>query len=563
MDDQELLQMMVSEPWERYRRADRREKLALLRHSFSVHIPHTDRGYELLHIDLDGHTELKYMVNKAAAVSDNYTVRGFVRFVFALGEGETKLFTWVTAHGNREWILSRDSAVLYVDVPEFGDGFFIRYGVFRDGCFAAYEKAYGWGYKSDIQRIEVPERDIESLTWLEPEKEFVLVRYLDDGRSFETTDTDRLLRFIDEHRAQEEASKDPDPVRVQRFNDLYQAIKYYVLEQKPLRRAKKVYPVIGKNFSWMKDNWEECDFRYNVSMDPDDWHDAVYRRYGDLPDGSHFGVYIWPKSEAFSPASTMIIVDKSGKMRTNTVIKESWSTQDSVFWPLAAAATPSGKSIVWLKDGRIWVWREDKQNKRFLPDAGEELTDRIEGIPVYDALMRDDGILVLFQAGKVYAYLCDEDIVLVKYVDCRIPADTAEAVRFEQCWIPANKAESPYRNDSFPDINRVDYWPDSFAVMIRSEDDEYDYYSCGMRRVCFEPGLEVIKPGMLADNPDLESVTIPASVKEVQTWAFGCCTNLKNLVIEGDLSRVANWARDAFEGCACEEKYLCLRSGGH
>ena len=172
MEDQELLQMMVVESWERYRRADRREKLALLRHSFSMYIPHADRGYEFLRIVLDDRAELEYSVNKAAAVSDDYTLRGFVRFVFALGEGETKLFTWVTAHGNREWILSRDSAVLYVDVPEFGEGFFIRYGVFRDECFAAYEKVYAWGYKSDIQRIEVPERDLESLTWLEPEEEF-------------------------------------------------------------------------------------------------------------------------------------------------------------------------------------------------------------------------------------------------------------------------------------------------------------------------------------------------------------------------------------------------------
>ena len=297
----------------------------------------------------------------------------------------------------------------------------------------------------------------------------------------------------------------------------------------------------------LKDNWEECDFRYNVSTDPDDWHDAVYRRYGDLPDGRHFGVYIWPKSEAFSPASVMMIVDKSGEMRTNTVIKESWSTQDSVFWPMAAAASPSGKSIVWLKDGRIWIWSEDKREKRFLPDGGDDLTDRIEGIPVYDALMRDDGILVLFQEGKVYAYLCDEDIVLVRNAD-------------EGCWIPASKAESPCRNAGFPDINRLDDWPDEFAVMIRKEDDEGDYYSCGIRRVCFEPGLEIIKPEILADNPDLESVTIPASVKEVRTWAFGCCTNLKNLVIEGDLSRVANWAPDAFDACACEEQYLRLRN---
>ena len=107
---------------------------------------------------------------------------------------------------------------------------------------------------------------------------------------------------------------------------------------------------------------------------------------------------------------------------------------------------------------------------------------------------------------------------------------------------------------------RVNSWPDEFAVMIRKEDDEGDYYSCGIRRVCFEPGLEIIKPEILADNPDLESVTIPASVKEVQTWAFGCCTNLKNLVIEGDLSRVANWAPDAFDACACEEQYLRLRN---
>ncbi|MBO7702294.1 MAG: leucine-rich repeat protein, partial [Eggerthellaceae bacterium] len=483
----------------------------------------------------------------AAAVSDDNIVRGFVRFVFALGEGETKLFTWVTADGIKEWILSRDSAVLYVDVPEFKEGFFIRYGVFRDECLAAYENVYGWGYQSDIQRIEVHERNLESLTWLEPEEEFDLVRYLDDGRSFETTDADRLLRFVDEHRAQEEALEDPDPDRVQRFDELYQAIKYYIAEQKPMRREKKVYPLVGKSFSWMKDNWEECDFRYNVSMDPDDWHDAVYRRYGDLPDGRHFGVYIWPKSEAFPPESAMMIVSKTGEMQVNTLVEGRWDVLGADRWPLAAAASPSGKSIVWLKDREIWAWGEDKRDKRFHQDGGESLADRIEGLPVRDAIMRTDGILLMFlEDGRTMGYLCDEDIVLVRHED-------------EGCYIPASKAESPCRNAEYPDITRVDHWPDSFAVMIRKEDDDYDYYSCGVRRICFEPGLEVIKPGMLADNPDLESVTIPASVKEVQAWAFGCCTNLKNLVIEGDLSRMANWAQDAFDGCACEEKYLRLR----
>ena len=548
MDDQELLQMVVAEPWERYRRADRREKLALLRHSFSMYIPHADRGYEFLRIVLDDRAELEYSVNKAAAVSDDYTLRGFVRFVFALKEGETKTFAWVTADGIKEWILSRDDAVLYVNAPGLGEGFFIRYLEFRDECFAAYEKRYGWGYNAEIQKIEVPAPDYDFLKTLDVHDEFELVRFLDDGVSFETTDADRLLRYIDEQRQREKSSEEPDEARLRSFRDLHAAIWYFVTEQKRLRRAMKLRPTTGIELSYLKDNWEECDFRYNVSLNLDDWHYEVYRRYGDLPDGRHFGVYIWPKSEAWPQQSIMMIVGENGEMQTNTVIDDRWDAKDKDRWPLAAVSSPSGKSIVWLKDGRIWAWSEDKRDKRFLPDDEEELTDRIEGIPVYDAIMRDDGILVLFQEGKGYAYLCDEDIVLVRNAD-------------EGCWIPASKAESPYRNEVFP--SRVNYWPDEFAVMIRKEDDEYDYYSCGIRRVCFEPGLEVIKPGMLADNPDLESVTIPASVKEVQSWAFGCCTNLKNLVIEGDLSRVANWARDAFEGCACEEKYLCLRSSGH
>ena len=545
MDDQELLQRMVAEPWQQYRRAGWREKLDLLRHRFSMRIPYADRGYEFLHIVLDDRAELNYAVNKAAAVSDDYTVRGFIRFVFALKEGETKLFTWVTAHGNKEWILSRDSAVLYVDIPEFEEGFFIRYLDFRDECFAAYEKRYGWGYNAEIRKIEVPATDYDFLKTLDVQDEFELVRFLDDGVSFETTDADRLLRYIDEQKQKEKSSEEPDETRLRSFRDLHTAIWYFVTEQKRLRRAKNLRPATGIDLSRLKDNWEECDFRYNVSMDPDDWHYEVYRRYGDLPDGRHFGVYIWPKSGEWPPQSAMMIVSKTGEMQVNATIDDRWDAREADRWPLAAASTPSGKSIVWLKDGRIWVWREDKRDKRFQPDDGEEITDRIEGIPVYDALMRDDGILVLFQEGKGYAYLCDEDIVLVRNAD-------------EGCWIPAGKAESPCRNEVFP--SRVDDWPDEFAVMIRKEDDEGDYYSCGIRRVCFEPGLEIIKPEILADNPDLESVTIPASVKEVRTWAFGCCTNLKNLVIEGDLSRVADWAPDAFDACACEEQYLRLRN---
>ena len=545
MDDQELLQMMVAEPWDTYRCAGWKGRLDLLRHTISVYIAYADRTYEDLCFVLDGHTELRYMVNKAAAVSDDYTMRGFVRFVFALKEGETKMFTWVTAHGKREWILSRDSTVLYAEIPEFREGFFIRYGTFRDECFAACEKAYGWGYKSDIQRIEVPERDLESLTWLEPEDEFELVRYLDDGRSFETTDTDRLLRFVDEHRAQEEILENPDPDRVQRFNDLYQAIKHYAAEQKPMRRARKVFPMIGKSFSWMKDNWEECDFRYNVSMDPNDWQDAVYRRYGDLPDGRHFGVYIWPKSEAWPQESAMMIVGKDRKMLVTFGI-DNRDVPKRELWPQAAASSPSGNSIVWLKDGEIWAWQKDVKEKRFLSDGGDRLTSRLENVLVRDAIMRTDGILLMFlEDGRTMGYLCDADMVLF---------------RWDDGWLP--KTEE-HRNLSWAiKQGMLDACPEELFVMVHESDSWGEYDGCGVKRVFFHPGVERIEGEILADNPGLEKIVIPAYVEYVEWGAFYNCVNLRELVINGDPARVANWDPEAFKGCPCEEEYLRLRSGG-
>ena len=128
------LEQLVEEQWGVYHRASWKEKLGLIRHSFSMYIPHADDIYESLHIDLDDHAGLKYPVNKAVAIDDSHSIKGFARFVFALGEGKTKTFAWVTADGIKEWILSRDDTVLWVDIPEFEEGFFIRYLDFRDEC---------------------------------------------------------------------------------------------------------------------------------------------------------------------------------------------------------------------------------------------------------------------------------------------------------------------------------------------------------------------------------------------------------------------------------------------
>ena len=177
--------------------------------------------------------------------------------------------------------------------------------------------------------IEVPATDLDFLKSLDVQDEFELVRFLDDGQSFETTDAERLLRYIDEQRMKEKASEEPDEERIRSFRNLYTAVRYYVTEQKRLRRKKKLLSTTGITFSYLKNNWEECDFHYNVSIDPDDWHYEVYRRYGDLPDGRHFGVYIWPKSEAWPPESAMMIVSKTGKMQINTIMDDRWEAKDA------------------------------------------------------------------------------------------------------------------------------------------------------------------------------------------------------------------------------------------
>ena len=58
---------------------------------------------------------------------------------------------------------------------------------------------------------------------------------------------------------------------------------------------------------------------------------------------------------------------------------------------------------------------------------------------------------------------------------------------------------------------------------------------------------------------ELKRAVIPATVRMVESCAFACCNKLTDLVIEGDLSRVASWHEDAFEDCACESEYLTLR----
>lgn len=288
---------------------------------------------------------------------------------------------------------------------------------------------------------------------------------------------------------------------------------------------------IGVWFSELDNNWEECGF-YWFSLDRR--KDERYRRCGDLPDGRHFGVGFVPAfGDPWDRESAIVIVGETGELQlaTPSWIKE-WNR-----WPTAMAASPSGRSLVWLtEDYRLGVWNQEKEG--FIDWDGESLNQRLDDCRVLDAVMGADGILELrMEDGRRMGYLCDADLVLVPW---------------EDGWTPV-KEEIWKLKESSDDL------PDSLAVMIRKADEVFNYYNCGVTRVCFEPGLRRVKAGILGENPNLEAVAIPASVEQVESYAFGDCVNLRKLAIEGDLSRVADWAEDAFTGCPCEESYLTMR----
>ena len=309
---------------------------------------------------------------------------------------------------------------------------------------------------------------------------------------------------------------------------------------------------IGVWFSQLDGNREERGFYYCFSQNEDDRHNAFYRYYGDLPDGRHFGAYVFSSMTSWAdfkdpPFTGIVIVEENGKMQTSTPAEQMHLQPDEHYFPTAIVASPSGKTLVWITKGELWSWHMVFPEKLFLTDDGEKET-RFGGRKVRDARMHADGILeVLLEDGETFGIFCDEYMFLKPFEGGWIPGDEAAAGRIER---PMN------------------YWPESLILMIRKEDtgwqavnnvDSIYYNNCSVRRVCFEPGLEVIKRGILAMNYELETLVIPAFVKQVESFAFGCCENLKNLTIEGDLSRVANWAEDAFDGCGCEGYYKQLK----
>ena len=238
--------------------------------------------------------------------------------------------------------------------------------------------------------------------------------------------------------------------------------------------------------------------------------------YGKLPD-----------MEPWDLQNHFIMIDEDGRLIQGCLWKAGRVS------PLVPS--PRGDVVIWIYDGSVYAWRiRDRECDPI------NLSDQFNNQRVQDARMQSDGILeVLCENGEIWRYWCDKGLFFV----------------------PDKNGWTQGKRDFYggEEIRFLRNPPEWFILMIRNEDYEAMYANEDVRRICFEPGLETIKAYLLFKT-SLEKVVIPAHVQDVEAGAFSDCADLKELVIEGDLSRVANWAEDAFEGCPCEEYYKQLRN---
>ena len=293
---------------------------------------------------------------------------------------------------------------------------------------------------------------------------------------------------------------------------------------------------IGVPFSELKNNWEpkqawiiNSGNRKTVSM----------TCYGYLPDGRSYGIVktgVW-----FDPGyyeNYAALVTPEGECRYLTLMRDHYSLR----LPDAMAALPSGHYILWKIGKDLYCW----EPRDFLNYMGAvRLNDRLPDIT--DAALHKNGILeICLDDGKKWRYDCKSDTLLEPSGSGWIAHCTS---------ISCSGLNYSLKNHMIDDscINNLILEDDVESVGA------FAFSCCGIRSLKLSQKLTGIGWEAFAENPMLEAITIPASVTDVESCAFRDCTGLRELVIEGDLSRTANWADDAFSGCPCENLYLNLR----
>lgn len=303
---------------------------------------------------------------------------------------------------------------------------------------------------------------------------------------------------------------------------------------------------VGKRFSELKDNHEPSKYTPREYVA---WHD--FECYGYLPNGSYFGVgKVRGVDECWY--DDLFLVDADGRALAYALEHDVPYLGYAYPMPNAIVASPSGRSIVWLAGGQLWTWLINRERGEFSSFEAHQVFIP-NGAAVSDARMGANGMLdVWCSDGNRYEYACDVDALLApgkwgpllctyRYsldwyaCECRTLCDAY----FKEC------------TEALPDISGL-------LVCTNAELPESRELPNSFREVRFALDCNCVEPLEFSDMR-FERVVLSAGVTEVGQCAFAWNSMLSELVIEGEASRIATWAADAFEGCPCEEEYLARR----
>ena len=130
------IESRLKSKWKALRRRGEEERRQLLDRRFAFVVDDIGAGWEYIHFELDGKTFASYRISYIGpGVSD------FVDKVTSLGEEEICEITFYDEPGEYTLLFVRKQDIIYIEIPENRNGFFMKYDVFADRI----RKGYKWG----------------------------------------------------------------------------------------------------------------------------------------------------------------------------------------------------------------------------------------------------------------------------------------------------------------------------------------------------------------------------------------------------------------------------------
>ncbi len=262
-------------------------------------------------------------------------------------------------------------------------------------------------------------------------------------------------------------------------------------------------------------------------------------RFGMLKNGQSFGVL--RTGVAMDPGYyeyEAVLVDKDGVCLASTLLGKHYGQR----MPEVMVALPGGNWLLWLLAEELYCW----EGMEGCPAI--RINDRLPaGTAIADAILQENDILELLCAdGRRFGYVWAADAWLE-------PLDEG--------WL-AHAGEDCCNgwNTHLQDCMAEETLLWGLAIDEGVTAVEWLCFSeCGLRELRLPASLERIGPEAFSENPDLERLIIPRGVDMVEADAFRGCTGLREVQIEGSLSRVSRWDETAFAGCPWEATFRKLR----